>query len=208
MNYLAHLLLSANSPEMAIGGLLGDFVKGGRDRAYTAAVRAGIALHRDIDRYTDAHAAHRASRALVSPERRRFAGILVDIFYDHFLVRHWSSFSDAPLADFTTAIYAMLQQHRMTFPERLQRILPAMTRDDWLGSYGELAAIESALGGIRRRFSRYRRAAALVGAIAELEEHYAAHERQFLLLFPELIGYVEAQSLHPRNEWLRRLDAR
>ncbi|HEX9627975.1 MAG TPA: ACP phosphodiesterase [Acidiferrobacterales bacterium] len=208
MNYLAHLLLSANTPEIAIGGLLGDFVKGGRDRDYAPAVRAGILLHRDIDRYTDAHAAHRASRALISPERRRFAGILVDVFYDHFLVRHWASFSSAPLAEFTATIYAILLRHRSGFPERLQHILPAMARDDWLGSYGDPAAVAAALDGIRRRFGRYRRAAALAGAVAELEARYAEHERQFLDFFPELLGYVEARGLSPANDWLKPRAAR
>jgi acyl carrier protein phosphodiesterase len=208
MNYLAHLLLSANTPEIAIGGLLGDFVKGGRDRDYAPAVRTGILLHRDIDRYTDAHAAHRRSRALISPERRRFAGILVDVFYDHFLVRHWASFSSAPLPEFTGAVYADLLRHRSEFPERLQRIVPMMARDDWLGSYGELAAVAAALDGIRRRFGRYPRAAALAGAVAELETHYVEHERQFLRFFPELMRHVEDCGLRPANAWLRLAAAR
>ena len=191
MNYLAHAFLSRDAPERLIGGLLGDFVKGPVGERYSPAVRAGILLHRAIDRYTDDHELVRASRALVSPERRRFAGILVDVFYDHFLARHWRRYSEVALPDFTREVYATLLAHRAGFPERLQRILPWMAGDDWLGSYGELWAVDAALNGIARRFRRFPRARVLTGAVEELEHNYTDLEVYFLRFFPELVAYVE-----------------
>ena len=109
MNFLAHAFLARSSPELLIGGLLGDFVKG-RERLqqYSPAVRAGILLHRAIDRYTDAHPAVHASCALISPARRRFAAILVDVFCDHFLACHWHRYTDLPLEAFTQQVYTTL----------------------------------------------------------------------------------------------------
>src|SRR4030065_2169816 len=123
MNYLAHAFLSRSSPELLIGGLLGDFVKGREHlKQYSPAVCVGSRLHRAIDRYTDAHAIVRASCALISPTRRRFAAILVDVFYDHFLARHWQRYADLTLEAFTHQVYATLLPHMASYPERLQRI--------------------------------------------------------------------------------------
>jgi acyl carrier protein phosphodiesterase len=195
MNYLAHAFLSRSSPELLIGGLLGDFVKGALGERYTPAVRAGILLHRAIDRYTDAHATVHASCALISPARRRFAAILVDVFYDHFLARHWQRYTEQPLTDFTQQVYATLLPQLASFPERLQHILPRMAADDWLGSYAEVASVDTALHGIARRFQRYPRAVVLADGVQELLHNYLALERHFLAYFPELLGFV-ASELH------------
>jgi acyl carrier protein phosphodiesterase len=192
MNYLAHVFLSDHTPEGVVGALLGDFVKGPVGAPYSTAVREAILLHRAIDRYTDAHAGVRASCALVSRERRRFAGIMVDVFYDHFLARHWSRYSAVPLDDFTREVYAILARQRAGFPERLQRLLPYLIGDDWLGSYRELWAIDAALNGIARRFKRFPRAQQLTQAIQELEQNYSRFEAHFLAFFPELRRYVQA----------------
>jgi acyl carrier protein phosphodiesterase len=192
MNFLAHAFLSRSSPELLIGGLLGDFVKGREHLLeYSPAVCAGIILHRAIDRYTDAHTIVRASCALISPARRRYAAILVDVFYDHFLARHWARYAELPLEDFTQQVYATLLPDIASYPERLQRILPRMAADDWLASYAEIESVDAALHGIARRFQRYPRAAVLTEGVQELLHHYAALEQHFLDFFPELIGFVE-----------------
>ena len=171
-----------------IGGLLGDFVKGSIHR-YPAEIRAGILLHRAIDRYTDAHSIVRASRALVSVRRRRFAGIMMDVFFDHFLARHWQSFADTPLPAFTRATYVELLARSGEFPERLQRILPHMAAHDWLGSYQDVEAIDAAINGIARRF---RRANTLQGGAQEMLDNYAVLQVNFLRFFPELLCFVQA----------------
>jgi acyl carrier protein phosphodiesterase len=192
MNYLAHAFLSRSSPELLVGGLLGDFVKGREHlMQYSPPVCAGILLHRAIDRYTDAHPIVRASCALISPARRRFAAILVDVFYDHFLARHWQRYADLPLETFTQQVYATLMPDIASYPERLQRILPRMAADDWLASYAEVESVDAALHGIARRFQRFARAAALADGVQELLRNYAVLEQHFLDFFPELLDFVE-----------------
>lgn len=197
MNYLAHAFLSRSSPELLIGGLLGDFVKG-RERLqqYSPTVCAGIRLHRAIDRYTDAHAIVHASCALVSPSRRRFAAILVDVFYDHFLARHWLRYTGQPLESFTQQVYSTLLPDIASYPERLQRILPRMAADDWLASYAEIESVDAAVHGIARRFQRFARAAALADGVQELLQHYTALEQHFLEFFPELRRFAENEQPH------------
>jgi len=200
MNYLAHAFLSRSSPELLIGGLLGDFVKG-RDglQQYQPVVRAGILLHRAIDRYTDAHAIVHASCALISPARRRFAAILVDVFYDHFLARHWTRYAELPLEDFTQRVYATLLPHIASYPEGLQRLLPRMAADDWLASYTEIESVDAALHGIARRFQRFPRAVVLADGVQELLDNYAALERHFLGFFPELLDFVETEQRNAQS---------
>jgi acyl carrier protein phosphodiesterase len=199
MNFLAHAFLSRSSPEMLIGGMLGDFVKGALGERYTPAMRAGILLHRAIDRYTDAHPTVRASCALISPARRRFAAILVDVFYDHFLARHWQRYADLPLEAFTQQVYATLLPHTASYPERLQRILPHMAADDWLASYAEIESVDAALHGIARRFQRFPRAAVLADGVQELLDHYAALEQCFLDFFPDLLGFAETEQRNAQS---------
>jgi acyl carrier protein phosphodiesterase len=188
MNYLAHVFLARHSNDAMIGGMLGDFVKGSI-HAYPAEVRAGILLHRAIDRYTDNHALVRASCALVSARRRRYAGIMVDVFFDHFLARHWQRFADTSLPAFTRHAYAQLLARSAEFPPRLQYILPRMAADDWLAAYRDFSAIDAAINGIARRF---RRANPLPGGARELLDNYAALQANFLDFFPELLQFVQA----------------
>jgi acyl carrier protein phosphodiesterase len=186
MNYLAHVFLARHTAGGMIGGLLGDFAKGSI-LAYPPDVQRGIRLHRAIDRYTDGHVLVRAGRGLISPARRRYAGIMLDVFYDHFLACHWQRYSGTPLHVFTCATYAALLPRCAEFPVRLQTILPRMAADDWLASYRELWAVEAALNGIARRFKR---ANTLGGGVDELVDNYAALEAHFLAFFPQLERYV------------------
>lgn len=187
MNYLAHLFLSGRTEQALIGGLLGDFVKGAIGDRYDARVCKGISLHRKIDRYTDDHEVVVASRRLVSKGRRRFAGIMVDVFYDHFLARHWSRYAVMSLDEFTREVYAILLQHHDDFPPRLRHIVPRMVHDDWLGSYRELWRVGAALDGISRRL---RRSNTLAGGLGELEANYGRFEEHFLAFFPQLMWHV------------------
>ncbi len=193
MNYLAHAFLARATPALLTGGLLGDFVKGRLDDRYPPEIRAGIAQHRAIDVFTDAHNLVHASRALMAPERRRFAGILVDVFYDHFLARHWERYAATPLERFTADVYATLWPQRGGFPERLQRILPWMRADDWLAGYADLGGVDASLRGMSRRFRYPERAQPLARGIDDLTAHYAELERHFLEFFPELERFAAGQ---------------
>ena len=189
MNYLAHLYLAKDSAELMIGSILGDFVKGSIKDQYPNEINLGIKLHRKIDSYTDSHPMTRVSRKLYSPSRRRFAGIIVDLCYDHFLYRHWSNFAGPDRDSFILRAYDILKSHQAMLPKRLQAIIPFMIRDDWLGSYGDLDGVEKALGRLSQRLTNGDR---LPGAIDEIKFHYRKLETNFLTFFPELMCFVNA----------------
>ena len=187
MNYLAHLYLAEDSQESMIGSILGDFVKGAIGDKYPQAIKRGIELHRKIDAYTDSHEITRASKKRFSPPWRRFAGIIVDLCYDHFLYRHWFEFAEVDLNEFISHAYEVLAAHRQMFPERLQVMLPVMIREDWLGSYQDLRGVEQALKRLSKRLTHGDR---LEGASNEIKRHYPRLEANFLIFFPELIRFV------------------
>jgi acyl carrier protein phosphodiesterase len=106
--------------------MLGDFVKGDDYNGYSPDIRGAILLHRQIDIFTDAHPTHRRSKTRLDSRHRHTKGVLVDIFYDHFLARNWSEYTDSTLKEFTTLVYRALQAHMPILPPRLKRILPGM----------------------------------------------------------------------------------
>ena len=203
MNFLAHVYLADGSDDSIVGSLMGDFVKGPLDGRHGDAVTHAIALHRRIDSFTDAHPVVAASRARVSVERRRYAGILVDVFYDHFLARHWDDYSDVALERFTARVYAALRAHHAVLPERLQYMAPRMAAHDWLASYRHLEAVAIALD---RMGERLKRGNALLGSAVELEANYAAFEADFRAFFPEVVRFVGGEGRGVRDEGLGARD--
>jgi acyl carrier protein phosphodiesterase len=194
MNYLAHLYLAEDSPQSVIGNLLGDFVKGSISDAYPSEIRKGIELHRKVDRFTDSHAVVRASLKLISPQRRRFAGVIVDMFYDHLLAKNWESYSTTPLRVFSQKVYGVLMDHHNLLPDRLQQMLPYIIKEDWLTSYKEIGAIDRALNRLSNRIlKRLGRENSLLNAVEELDANYQQLESDFHSFFPDLIDYVKKQ---------------
>ena len=189
MNYLAHLLLADGTSETLVGGLLGDFAKGLDVSSLPAAVRAALLQHRRIDAFTDAHPLVRRSRARVSREFSRFSGILVDVFYDHFLALRWPDHMPEPLSAFAARVYAALREHERLLPLRLSRVLPRMASEDWLSGYAEIENVGHALAGLERRFSR---PTGLSRALVELTRNHDAMHADFADFFPQLREYAKA----------------
>lgn len=188
MNYLAHFYLAEQSSEGLLGSLLGDFVKGRLDDRFPQTVRRGIALHRAIDSFTDAHPLHLESRNRIGGERRRYAGIIIDVCYDHFLCRHWAEYSSESLDRFAARVYDILRQHQDALPDRLRRMVPHMIANDWLGSYAELENVGRALDGIAERIVRSN---PLAGAVIEIEANYGELDGDFQRFFPQLRDQAE-----------------
>lgn len=187
MNFLAHAWLAGEAPADRLGGLIGDFVKGELPGALPLAVADGVRLHRELDRFADTHPVFLRSCARVPVSRRRVAGVMVDMFYDHFLARHWGDFDDRPLPEFTAAAYHLMQQHDALLPQRLQGLLPDMRESDWLASYADADKLSYALDRMARRLSRPE---LLAGSGAELLRDYAGFEADFRAFLPEAVQFM------------------
>ena len=169
---------------------MGDFVKGPLSGHHGSEITRALALHRRIDTYTDGHLVVRQSRHRVSAARRRFAGVLVDMFYDHFLARHWDEYHDVPLERFTARVYSALHEHHALLPERLRDIAPRMAAADWLGSYRHVEAVGLALDGMSQRLKRGN---ALRHSSEELLAHYDAFDGDFRTFFPDVVRFARAE---------------
>jgi acyl carrier protein phosphodiesterase len=189
MNFLGHLYLSPPDEDALLGSLLGDFVKGPIADRYPGPVARAIALHRRLDSFTDSHPAVKLSKSRISEKRRRYAGIMIDVFYDHFLARHWDEYHDEPLRMFAARVYDILQRRHQELPERLQRMAPSMARWDWFGSYAE---VESIYGALNRISQRLRRDNPLFDSAEELLQHYADLETDFRVFLPDARDYAHA----------------
>src|SRR5277367_1527199 len=101
MNFLAHLYLSGDNPKIKTGNFIGDFVKGKNlaDR-FEKDIAKGIVLHREIDWFTDRHPVVKQSKDRLREKYRHYSGVIVDVFYDHFLARNWINYSSKSLSDF------------------------------------------------------------------------------------------------------------
>lgn len=185
MNFLAHLHLAAPTDASRIGNLLGDFAKGTPDslrERLPAEVVRGIVMHRSLDVFTDRHPAFRRARDLLSPERRRFAGVVIDVVFDHFLAVQWESFAPQPLDLFIAEIHAALDRHPEWLGPELTRILPRMKNENWLHSYGSLEGLDCTFRRISRRSPR---TGPIAGSAADLADHYATFERFFRDFYPD-----------------------
>ncbi len=192
MNYLAHLYLADDDAESLIGSLMGDFVKGRVDEGLPAGIRNGVLLHRRVDSFTDAHPVVLRSKARIRPEFRRYAGILIDMFYDHFLARQWHEYASQPLEHFSQRVNQIFADRLHTFPPRMQHSMAYLISNDLLMSYREVGGIAHALAGIE---GRLKRPSGLRHAAAELHTNYADLLRDFGEFFPELIDFTRDSDL-------------
>jgi acyl carrier protein phosphodiesterase len=186
MNYLAHLHLGGQRPGQLLGSLYGDFVKGRLQGQFAPDIEGAIQLHRSIDVFTDRHPLVDVALSRFSLTRRRYAGIVLDVFFDHCLARDWTLYADRPLALFTSDVYRVLSSERQ-LPERLARIAPDMVANDWLGSYQEFEVLEQVLRGISRRLTRPEELAA---AMQELRRLYEPLSEDFRLFYPQLQDFA------------------
>ena len=188
MNHLAHVFLAQHSDEAMLGAILGDFVKGSDTSPYPDEVAREIRIHRLVDAYTDTHPATHAAKALFAPAHRRFAGIVLDVYHDHLLTRHWARFGDEPLAAMEDRFYAALVRHQALLPPRLAAIAPRMIAQRWLSGYGSVEGFERTVHRLATRLSRQQEV--LVASIADVHTHEARIEAGFLAFMPELVRHV------------------
>lgn len=191
MNYLAHIYLARHSDDAMLGALLGDFVKPHSGDRFNAAIEAEILTHRKIDAFTDSHPLVLDAKALFEGPHRRYAGILLDVFYDHLLAKHWRQYSAVALEDFIGRFYAALAERAPILPANLARVAPWMIEQDWLGSYQDYEGVDLAIRRMSTRLSK--NGDVMRDALADLKRNYTTLETGFHTFFPELIAFVESR---------------
>ncbi|REJ82321.1 MAG: DUF479 domain-containing protein [Bacteroidetes bacterium] len=190
MNFLAHTLLSGDDVDLMIGNFIADYVKGNKKDHYPEPIRKGIILHRYIDDFTDHHPVQLKSRHRLFERHGHYSGVLVDLFYDHFIAKNFHEFSSVSLEEFTTRTYNLLIQNAEFLPERVKEFLPFMIEKNWMLSYESLEGLDRALKGLSRRVSFENR---MDTAILDLKQGYKLFEADFRAFWPQLRTFVDSQ---------------
>jgi len=187
MNFLAHLFLSGKEEDVIIGNFVADAVKGNLLERFPEGMERGIRLHREIDHYTDQHPVFRASKSRLSPKYRMYAGVIVDIYYDHFLAKYWDEYSDENLQQLVAKTYFLLVRRFHQLPPRSRRMLPFMITQNWLVGYRDLNQLQRVFNGMSRRTSQ---PSGMENAIEDLQISYPLYENEFRAFFPEIIQHI------------------
>lgn len=183
MNFLAHLYLSKNNTNIIIGNFIADGIQGNRFTHLHPEIQQGILLHRQIDTFTDAHLIVRKSKRRLHERYGHYKGVIIDLFYDHYLAKNWKEYSEIPLDIYTQSVYTLLQNHFDILPKKTQHLLPFMIEYDWLYNYQFFDGMKVVLSGMNRRTQLKSN---MDLAIEDLKKLHREFEEDFTVFFKDL----------------------
>lgn len=187
MNFLAHLYLSGNdNSNLKIGNFIGDQVSGNKIAHFHPDIQKGVKLHRAIDTFTDEHPVTLQGRERLYATFHKYAGVITDVYHDHFLAKHWARYSDVSLEVYAEQTYQLLESRKAELPEETQQMLYYMKQQNWLLVY---SSVEGISGIFRRMAQRTRFESHMELAGEALIKDYEAFEADFFAFFPELEAY-------------------
>ena len=189
MNFLAHLYLSGTHQKVMVGNFIGDFVKGRNAlETFEPEIVKGIELHRGIDEFTDSHPIVTESKNRLRPKYRHYSGVIVDVFYDHFLAKNWNQYHSEILPDYADYAYETIQSFDAILPKEVKYMLPYMIKGNWLVNYSKLEGINRTLSGMSHRTPYESK---MEEATIDLEKNYEAFKKEFDNFFPTLKTFSE-----------------
>jgi len=188
VNHLAHFMLAQDRPYLEAGAFLGDYVKGRLHGEFHREIEDGIRLHRKIDAFTDQHRVVKKSCDRFDPEVRRYAPIMLDIFFDHLLAKNWHRFRKEPLGDFSDRIFTNLDACRNLLPEKVVAVADRMRKHNVLNSYADETFMLPVLSSLSRRLKRKNPVA---DGFHQFQRNEAKITEDFESFFPEVIDFAD-----------------
>jgi acyl carrier protein phosphodiesterase len=188
MNFLAHIYLSGENDYIKIGNFMADGIHGKNFDTYPADVQKGIRLHREIDSFTDFHPVFRQSKHRLHDRYGHYSGVIIDIFYDHFLAKNFSKYSTEPLADYAQNFYKLLDANFSILTPRFKMILPILKEENWLLLYATIPGITHIMHNMDRRTLLRSK---MQFSVEELDLFYSEFETEFTLFFDEMQHFVK-----------------
>ncbi|MDK1023030.1 MAG: ACP phosphodiesterase [Gammaproteobacteria bacterium] len=187
MNHLAHFLLAQGKPHLEVGAFLGDYVKGSLQGQYPRNIENGIRLHRRIDAFTAKHPVIRQSCSRIDPHLRRYAPIMIDVFFDHFLARQWSTYGNGPLHKFSDRIFTTLESAEDIMPRRARAVARRMNQHQVLSAYADANFLIPVLYQLSQRLKRDN---PLAKGFTQFENNQLELEQDFASFFPDVVAYA------------------
>jgi len=188
MNWLAHAFLSKSDIAFRVGNILPDLVSITELKKFSPAIQDGIACHKAIDMFTDSHPIVKNSFNRLPTSYRRYGGILTDVFYDHFLAKHWDNYSSVSLNAFTKEFSENLQLIKQEIPPEILLIFQRILSNNIFESYKDISGVKLTL---QRIDLRLRQPVNLDDAVNILEDHYSKYDEEFGMFFYDLKEYVQ-----------------
>ena len=186
MNFLAHAHLSGKNNDVLLGNFVADAIKGKKLLDYRKEIQYGILLHRQIDSFTDKHEFFKQSIDRVRKDFGRYSGIVMDIYYDHFLALNWKEYDDRELHVFAAYVYGILTRNVFILPNRTKMLLPFMISQNWLTSYANFDGLKHVFNGMDRRTGRV---SGMDNAVTILKQNYDELFADFKAYYPVLIDF-------------------
>ncbi len=183
MNFLAHIYLSGDNDMVKIGNFMADSIHGNKPEDFPEDIKTGILLHRAIDTFTDSHPVFRQSTKRLHSEYHHYSGVIVDIFYDHFLAKNWDDYHIQPLKDYAESFYALLLANRDVLTTRTKNVINYMIPQNWLVKYADINGIAEILAQMDRRTKHK---SGMANSVNELREFYPSFENEFKEFFEEV----------------------
>ncbi len=198
MNFLAHIYLSGTNERIQIGNFMGDGIRGKDYKHYHTDIQLGVLLHRSIDSFTDFHPIFRQSKHRLVPKFNHFSGIIIDMFYDHFLAKEWKLYHHEDLEVFTQKFYQNLEKHYSELNQKTRNLLPYLTKQNWLQRYANLTDLQQILKQMDNRFAMKSN---MNEAVEDLYQHYDDFQREFHLFFKDLMIHANAEKVRLEQEF-------
>lgn len=190
MNYLAHIFLSGKNDEVMIGNFIADSTTNKMVKELPEDIRKGVFLHRKIDSFTDRHPSVKEATKLLNRAHGKYAPVLLDIFFDYFLIKNWKKYSKEEFEIFRIRSYRILEKYMDWIPMKMRKNLPVMIASDWLANYGKLEGIEFTIGKVKSRVSK---PDFLENPIESIFDHEDLLNKNFNLFFPDLQQVVKEE---------------
>ncbi len=187
MNFLAHIYLSGKNEDLMFGNFIADAIKGKAIGNYSKSIQEGIRLHREIDNFTDNHHIFKKSRKRLMDKYHKFSGVIVDMYYDHFLAVNWKEYSTEDLDVFVDKTYKILKRKFFLLPSRYKMILPFMIGNNWLVNYSNFNKLQNNFENIAKRTTFE---SGMENAIVDLKKDYDQYSQEFTEFFPDIIDFV------------------
>lgn len=187
MNFLAHAHLSGDNDNILFGNFIADAVKGKSFNGFAQEIQTGILLHRRIDSYTDNHPVFKRTLGRIRDDFGKYSGVVVDIYYDHFLAKDWKHYHETELIKYTGHVYAVLRKNYALLPQSTKRLLPFLITQNWLYGYSWLNDLNRVFYGMDRRTGFK---SEMSNAVDVLKRNYPEIQDDFNLYYPELINFV------------------
>jgi acyl carrier protein phosphodiesterase len=183
MNFLAHIYLSGENNSIKIGNFMADSIRGHSYDVYPEEIQKGILLHRSIDSFTDMHPIYRQSKHRLHEKYGHYSGVIMDIFYDHFLAKNWNTYSDEKLEDYADNFYQLLKDNYDVLTEKVKSMIPYMFARNWLVSYASIEGLQMIMFHMDHRTKNR---VNMHESIVELKQYYTEFEQEFTQFFEEL----------------------